>query len=193
MMNALANLFLDIANAIREKTQKTDALTPAAFPEAIRTITGGGAAAELPRLYAPALTRTGDTLTVQNPAANGAFATEFHIYDGGELHGIISGTTLNLATLPLGAHLLTVQACGELFTPSAHSEVLNAAKHAVSMTLSHVTADIEPTYVWEGDPLTLRLTPRMAMSCPQTSPPPWAARRPMSPTTAPRRPSPSPP
>lgn len=98
----------------------------------IGKLTGGGA--DQPKLYAPEIKITGDTLTITHNTNNGAFATEYNCYksvDGGdfELYRTMPSAQLELdltaVGLPEGDFQFKATAVGTNFQDSDASNIEN--------------------------------------------------------------------
>ena len=69
MANALATLFTDIANSIRNKTGSTDKMSPSEFPSQIDSIQGGGGG--VPTGYKTVTFKNGDNVLFERLVLNG--------------------------------------------------------------------------------------------------------------------------
>lgn len=64
----------------------------------------------LPKLYAPSVSVSGNTLTITDSVSNGAFTESFNVYVDGVFHASTSSTTYDLSSLSQGTASITATA-----------------------------------------------------------------------------------
>lgn len=87
------------------------------------TIFGVTGSLTLPQLNAPAISLSGDTLTIANPATNGNFVTGYKIYSGETLLATVQTTSVDLSQYisEAGTYTITAKTYGTGFADSAAS------------------------------------------------------------------------
>ena len=106
----------------------------------------------LTKLYAPKISISGKTLTITNDGRNGAYATNYTIYNGNTALTTIRDTTLDLTTVITtnGTYNISAIALGIGYTDSDRSNVVeyNYAVYNITTNLTGVTANASnPTTV----------------------------------------------
>lgn len=128
---------------------------------------GGGG--DQPKLYAPEIKITGDTLTIIPNTDNGAFVTGYNGYmsvDGGdfELYGTLPSDQLELdltaVGLPEGNFQFKATAIGTNFQDSDASNIANYTNigYTVTNTLTNCTSNNSTTSLRKGSSYTATLT-----------------------------------
>lgn len=104
------------------------------------------------KLYAPKISISGKTLTITNDGRNGAYATNYTIYNGNTALTTIRDTTLDLTTVITtnGTYNISAIALGIGYTDSDRSNIVeyNYAVYNITTNLTGVTANASnPTTV----------------------------------------------
>ena len=127
--------------------------------EDITIIAKGG---NLPQLFAPSISLSGNTLTITPNASNGGFSTDYSIYDGSTFVKTISTTTIDLSTVfaeSTTQHTVTVQATADNFQNSAASNSVtyaNIKTYSITTVLTGFTASASnPTSINTGEQKSL--------------------------------------
>ena len=118
---------------------------------------------DLPQLNAPSIKRSGTTVTITNPSANGSYAKSFNIYDNGVKIGtqLVSSTSINIAnfdTYGVGSHELTVTCYSEQFEESQASNAVKFSVYTITNNLTNCTTDNTATKIVSGEAYTAKIT-----------------------------------
>lgn len=92
-----------------------------------------------PTLYAPSLSKSGNTLYISNSSNNGAFVGGYRLYSGGNLVATQSSTSLTLTSLAKGQYNLTAKAYGTGFNDSNASNSVAATVYEFLKNIKGVT------------------------------------------------------
>lgn len=125
----------------------------------------------LTKLYAPKISISGKTLTISNDGRNGAYATNYTIYNGNTALTTIRDTTLDLTTVITtnGTYNISAIALGIGYTDSDRSNVVeyNYAVYNITTNLTGVTANASnPTTVSTLASSTLTFTANTGYNLP---------------------------
>lgn len=125
----------------------------------------------LTKLYAPKISISGKTLTITNDGRNGAYATNYTIYNGNTALTTIRDTTLDLTTVITtnGTYNISAIALGIGYTDSDRSNVVeyNYAVYNITTNLTGVTANASnPTTVSTLASSTLTFTANTGYNLP---------------------------
>ena len=125
----------------------------------------------LTKLYAPKISISGKTLTITNDGRNGAYATNYTIYNGNTALTTIRDTTLDLTTVITtnGTYNISAIALGIGYTDSDRSNVVeyNYASYSITTNLTGVTANASnPTTVSTLASSTLTFTANTGYNLP---------------------------
>lgn len=125
----------------------------------------------LTKLYAPKISISGKTLTITNDGRNGAYATNYTIYNGNTALTTIGDTTLDLTTVITtnGTYNISAIALGIGYTDSDSSNVVeyNYASYSITTNLTGVTANASnPTTVSTVASSTLTFTANTGYNLP---------------------------
>ena len=125
----------------------------------------------LTKLYAPKISISGKTLTITNDGRNGAYATNYTIYNGNTALTTIRDTTLDLTTVITtnGTYNISAIALGIGYTDSDRSNVVeyNYAAYNITTNLTGVTANASnPTTVSTLASSTLTFTANTGYNLP---------------------------
>ena len=125
----------------------------------------------LTKLYAPKISISGKTLTITNDGRNGAYATNYTIYNGNTALTTIRDTTLDLTTVITtnGTYNISAIALGIGYTDSDSSNVVeyNYASYSITTNLTGVTANASnPTTVSTVASSTLTFTANTGYNLP---------------------------
>ena len=153
----------NIGNAIREKNGETTAYKPSEMAAAIQAISGGG---DQPKLNAPTIKITEDTLTITANKNNGNFVTGYNVYINPGTGYVLFGTTTTLTNdltqyqVPPGDYSIKVTAVGENFIESDYSNELNYTNvfYTVTNTLTNCTSNNSKTSIRKGSAYTATIT-----------------------------------
>ena len=153
----------DIGNAIREKNGETTTYKPSEMAAAIQAISGGG---DQPKLNAPTITITEDTLTITANKNNGSFVTGYNVYVNPGTGYVLAGTTTTLTNdltqyqVPPGDYSIKVTAVGENFIESDYSNELNYTNvfYTVTNTLTNCTSNNSTTSIRKGSAYSATIT-----------------------------------
>lgn len=153
----------DIGNAIREKNGETTTYKPSEMAAAIQAISGGG---DQPKLNAPTITITEDTLTITANKNNGSFVTGYNVYVNPGTGYVLAGTTTTLTNdltqyqVPPGDYSIKVTAVGENFIESDYSNELNYTNvfYTVTNTLTNCTSNNSTTSIRKGAAYSATIT-----------------------------------
>lgn len=153
----------DIGNAIREKNGETTTYKPSEMAAAIQAISGGG---EQPKLNAPTIKITVDTLTITANKNNGNFVTGYNVYVNPGTGYVLFGTTTTLTNdltqyqVPLGDYSIKVTAVGENFIESDYSNELNYTNifYTITNTLTNCTSNNSQTSIRKGSAYSATIT-----------------------------------
>ena len=153
----------DIGNAIRAKNGETTTYKPSEMAAAIQAISGGG---DQPKLNAPTITITEDTLTITANKNNGSFVTGYNVYVNPGTGYVLFGTTTTLTNdltqyqVPPGDYSIKVTAVGENFIESDYSNELNYTNvfYTVTNTLTNCTSNNSTTSIRKGSAYSATIT-----------------------------------
>lgn len=125
----------------------------------------------LTKLYAPKISISGKTLTITNDGRNGAYATNYTIYNGNTALTTIRDTTLDLTTVITtnGTYNISAIALGIGYTDSDNSNIVeyNYAAYNITTNLTGVTANASnPTTVSTVASSTLTFTANTGYNLP---------------------------
>lgn len=130
--------------------------------EDITIIAKGG---NLPQLFAPSISLSGNTLTITPNASNGGFSTDYSIYDGSTFVKTVTTTTVDLSTVfaeSVTQHTVTVQATADNFQNSAASNSVtyaNIKTYSITTAVTGFTPSASnPTSINTGEQKTLNFT-----------------------------------
>ena len=114
-----------IADAIREKTGKSDKMLPTEFAEEINAISGGGGSGEKLTLFTPSISLNSVTSELTITDENGGFVQGYNLYANDELVTVLTSKTATLADYIEHTETLNikVQAVGANFNPSDYAVV----------------------------------------------------------------------
>ena len=123
------------------------------------------------KLYAPKISISGKTLTITNDGRNGAYATNYTIYNGNTALTTIRDTTLDLTTVITtnGTYNISAIALGIGYTDSDRSNIVeyNYAVYNITTNLTGVTANASnPTTVSTLASSTLTFTANTGYNLP---------------------------
>ena len=142
--------------------------------EDITIIAKGG---NLPQLFAPSISLSGNTLTITPNASNGGFSTDYSIYDGSTFIKTITTTTIDLSTVfaeSTTQHTVTVQATADNFQNSAASNSVtyaNIKTYTITTVLTGFTASAQnPTSINTGEQKSLSFTLNDGYEFPESNP-----------------------
>lgn len=142
--------------------------------EDITIIAKGG---NLPQLFAPAISLSGNTLTITPNASNGGFSTDYSIYDGSTFVKTVTITTVDLSTVfaeSTTVHTVTVQATADNFQNSAASNSVtyaNIKTYTISTAVTGFTPSASnPTSINTGEQKTLNFTLQDGYEFPDDTP-----------------------
>ena len=131
----------------------------------------------LPQLFAPSISLSGNTLTITPNASNGGFSTDYSIYDGSTFVKTISTTTIDLSTVfaeGTTQHTVTVQATADNFQNSAASNSVtyaNIKTYSITAVLTGFTASAQnPTSINTGEQKSLSFTLNDGYEFPESNP-----------------------
>ena len=142
--------------------------------EDITIIAKGG---NLPQLFAPSISLSGNTLTITPNASNGGFSTDYSIYDGSTFIKTITATTIDLSTVfaeSTTQHTVTVQATADNFQNSAASNSVNYANiktYSITAVLTGFAASASnPTSINTGEQKSLSFALNDGYEFPESNP-----------------------
>ena len=156
---AAADALTDVAAALTEAGYSMSSVPATDYGDKVREAIAGGGGGTQPTLNAPTLSRSGNTITMTNPASNGNFATGFKVYNGDTFRGQMTETSFTLTGLGAGTYALSAKAYGTDFNDSAKSNVINASVYTVARNLTNLTANDSSTLISDGQTYTVTLTP----------------------------------
>ena len=153
----------NIGNAIREKNGESTTYKPSEMAAAIQAISGGG---DQPKLNAPTIKITEDTLTITANKNNGNFVTAYNVYVNPGTGYVLFGTTTTLTNdltqyqVPPGDYSIKVTAVGENFIESDYSNELNYTNvfYTVTNTLTNCTSNNSKTSIRKGSAYSATIT-----------------------------------
>lgn len=119
----------------------------------------GGAGGDQPSLFAPTISRNNDTVSISNPSSNGGFVNKYKIYNGDTLLREQTSTSFSLIALGQGDYSLSVVACGNDFTDSPKSNVINVRVVSITRTLTNMNSSNTATLISSGLNYTTTLSP----------------------------------
>ena len=142
--------------------------------EDITIIAKGG---NLPQLFAPSISLSGNTLTITPNTSNGGFSTDYSIYDGSTFIKTVTTTTVDLSTVfaeSTTQHTVTVQATADNFQNSAASNSVtyaNIKTYTITTTVTGFTPSANnPTSINTGEQKTLNFTLNDGYEFPEDNP-----------------------
>ena len=124
-------------------------------------------AQEPPTLYAPTISRSGDTINISNPSTNGGFVTKYKIYNGNTALSEQTTTSFSLIGLGAGTYSLSVAASGTDFKDSPKSNVINASVYTITRTLENLTANNNTALIGDNQTYNVTLTPTSGYYLPE--------------------------
>lgn len=112
------------------------------------------------QLYAPTISRGGDTLTVTDDSRNGSFTQSFQIYNGNKKLVLLElpTNTLDLTSLDDGDYTLTATAVSKGMKESEKSNSISVAIYSAEYTFTDITATPTPAKILSGSPVTIALS-----------------------------------
>nr|DAI55031.1 MAG TPA: hypothetical protein [Caudoviricetes sp.] len=142
--------------------------------EDITIIAKGG---NLPQLFAPSISLSGNTLTITPNTSNGGFSTDYSIYDGSTFVKTVTTTTVDLSTVFAEStiqHTVTVQATADNFQNSEASNSVtyaNLKTYSITTVLTGFTASASnPTSIKTGEQKSLSFTLNDGYEFPESNP-----------------------
>lgn len=163
---SVKNKLIDIIQVMESKTVDSNAPLEGIVDELHDAIINGSGG-DAPQLYAPSISRSGDTVSISNPSTNGGFVDAFKIYNGNEVIGTQSSSSFSLIGLGKGNYELYVSATGEDFEESEKSNKIKASVYSITKTLENLTANNNATLISNGLSYTVTLTPASGKYLPE--------------------------
>ncbi|MEE3428410.1 MAG: hypothetical protein VZQ55_05535 [Ruminococcus sp.] len=158
------NTFLTVLRSIKQAIVDMGVTVPVkaplnTWPDLIRSIEGGGSVEDPPQLRTPSLSRSNDTVMINNPSTNGNFAEKFRLYNGNTLlQEFNSATSFSLIGLGVGNYELTVTAVGSGFIESERSNKIRASVYSITQTLENLSTSNNAVKISNGLTYTTTLT-----------------------------------
>lgn len=121
-----------------------------------------------PALHAPAISRSGNTVTISDPSSNGSYVTKYKIYNGNALLREQTAASFSLTGLGAGTYALSVSACGTDFEDSPKSNVINASVYTIARSLTNLSANNNTPLIADGQTYTVTLTPSSGYYLPES-------------------------
>lgn len=113
----------------------------------------------LPQLYAPNISRNGDTISISNPSSNGSFNKKYKIYNVGENILEQTSSSFSIKTLPVGKYSISVTCNADHFYESAKSTIIDAKVCEIINELVELTKSNNDTKMADGLTYSSTLTP----------------------------------
>ena len=110
-----------------------------------------------PTLYAPSISKSGNTLYISNSSNNGAFVGGYRLYSGGNLVATQSSTSLTLTSLAKGQYSLTAKAYGTGFNDSNASNSVAATVYEFLKNIKGVTISATLSKTTDGNTVSFTL------------------------------------
>ena len=162
----IAGIKSDTAEAYDE-LEALGATLPAAIERGTYQLKATIQSVPRPKLHAPSISRSNDTISISNPSTNGSYLREYAIYNGNSLRGTTTLNSFTLTGLGAGTYELSIKARGDYFEDSDKSNVIKASVYTITRTLENLTASNSTALMANGMPYTVTLTPASGYYLPE--------------------------